>query len=234
MARVNYAKRKIFAAVCGALLLAVLCLISKDLFPAKAIADKDNPKIIAGKTESDGYRAATYNNGYYLATGTGGRLDKILPDKHVEALKVPTSESLTDIWTDGVSTLVCGKNATLLFSADNCNFTKCKVDIRSDIFGVTCFSGTYFACAGMGIVLKSENGTEWQKQKLPTDRDIVSIAANSQYIMAITAESDIFISTDGQSWKHENFNKTYEGYYEAYRFTEVRSLGNTFCYYIFG
>ena len=221
MSRVHLTDKKILAAVCGVLLLAALWPVLKSLSPAMAIAEE-------ASTERTGYLATEYTNGYYLAAGTGGRLNKILPDKHVETLAVPTSESLTDIWTDGVSVLVCGKNGTLLLGDEACNFTKCNVGISSDIFGVTCFNGTYYACAKKGTLLISENGTTWQKQKLPTDRDIVSIAANSSFIMAVTAKSDIFISNDGQSWKHDDFNKTYEGYYEARSFSKVHSLGNTF------
>ena len=141
MSRVHLTDKKILAAVCGVLLLAALWPVLKSLSPAMAIAEEDSPKIIAASTERTGYLATEYTNGYYLAAGTGGRLNKILPDKHVETLAVPTSESLTDIWTDGVSVLVCGKNGTLLLGDEACNFTKCNVGISSDIFGVTCFNG---------------------------------------------------------------------------------------------
>ena len=47
--------------------------------------------------------------------------------------------------------------------------------------------------------------------------------------MAITSESDVFTSNDGKIWKHSNFNTTYAGYYEPCKFTNISSLGDTFC-----
>jgi rhodanese-related sulfurtransferase len=46
--------------------------------------------------------------------------------------------------------------------------------------------------------------------------------------MAITAETDIFVSKDGIVWSSENFNTTYEWYYDKYTFTNLDNIGVSF------
>jgi len=233
MTRFNFMSGKAKALVCGCLIFFTIGLPLKSIFPTFSASAGSDQAAFANETVLPGYRSAAYANGCFLVVGTNGRLDKISPDKKVEKLSSPASETnLTDIWSDGEITLVTGENATILYSSDYQQFYKCEIGINSDIFGLTYFNGIYLACAENGVVLTSGEGKQWSAEQLPTEHDIVSIAANHQYIMAVTRESDILISTDGQNWQHENFNTTYKGYYDPYLFSSIIGIGETF--FIFG
>lgn len=165
----------------------------------------------------------------FLACGTGGRLDKINSDKSVENIPVGIDKDLLQvaIWSD--ITLVCGRQGTLLYSQDSKTFSQCKLPTKADILGIARFRSMFFACTVDGTILESDDAITWRKTSgLTNSKPILSIAANDDYIMAITADTDIYLSKDGVEWIAQNFNDIYDGYYEKYIFTKIVNMGSFF------
>ena len=176
----------------------------------------------------EGYLAAEYDNRSFLAAGTDGRLDRISVDGVRENIPIPVSDTLTDIWSNGDMTLVSGVNGTILYSADGKTFEKAKTGTKNVIFSVTSFSGKYYASSEAGVILSSDDGVTWKKIQTSIKNSIVSIEAGSDRMMAITRNTDFLMSEDGINWVARNFNEEYDGYYDPYLFTCLRSMGSTF------
>ncbi len=132
---------------------------------------------------------------------------------------------------DGI-TLVCGENGTLLYSRDGQAFEQIKLKGSGTVSGVAAFGGRFFAGAGNGQIFVSEDGKAWEAHQTGTDNDILAIAATDQCLMAITAETDLLTSFDGERFEHINFNLEYEDYYDPRTFGGLCSLGNTL--FVFG
>lgn len=213
--------------VCSTLLLAAIVLVPIRLLSLSSLAA--NGQQTVSKSSVQGYRAAAYFNGYFFAAGDGGRLDRISTDNQVETLPTPTTENLTAVLVSEDAALACGEKGTLLYSEDGIKFGKCRTGTHYDLYGLTFFNGSYFASGARGTLLESENGKTWKTKELDTKNNVIAIASNANMMMAITSESDVFTSNDGKIWKHSNFNTTYAGYYEPCKFTNISSLGDTFC-----
>lgn len=175
-----------------------------------------------------GYISAVYDGEAFLATGTGGRLDRISVDKNVKNIPVPTDNSLLKIFILNGRTMISGTGGVILYSDDSVNFKLGNTGITSTIYEITFFSGNYFACADNGVILSSKDGMTWKQIQSGTANNIVSIASNGLMVMAITNESEIISTSDGVTWKINNFNKEYEGYYDPYIFTSIKSIGEAF------
>jgi len=206
---------------------AALCALLLALVPRPAAARSGKTTAAAASAASGayaGYTAAAYTDGGFLAAGTGGRVDRVADGKTV-SLKSGVSADLAGIWTDGSGALLCGAGGTVLEYAGGGLRT-----LRSgggDLTGITKFGGLTIASAKNGKLLVSQDGEAWETVKLPTERDIVSVAADGQYAMALTAETDVFLSADGRTWTHDNYNDTYRGLCEACVFTKALAFGDS-------
>jgi rhodanese-related sulfurtransferase len=179
--------------------------------------------------ETQGYLSIDYDGTGFIAAGTGGRLDKISADKQVTPIAVTTKNDLLKVFHANGTTLVGGAGGIILYSTDSTNFSAIETGISSAIYDIAYFNGKYYASSDDGVILSAGiDGTASIAQQLETENDIISIAANSQMLMAITAESEILTSSDGFIWKVENFNDVYEGYYVPYTFTAIQSMGEAF------
>jgi rhodanese-related sulfurtransferase len=164
----------------------------------------------------------------FLVCGTGGKLDRIYSDKSVNTLSSGVETDLTSLLVDSDITIVGGEGGTLIYSRDGETFVCGVSDVKSDILGLTAFRGKYYACTSGGDVLSSSDGVKWKVRRGLAANPLISIAANDDYMMAITAETDIFITYDGEEWTSSNFNVQYDGFYDEYIFTNMRNLGPTF------
>ena len=180
------------------------------------------------KQTTQGYLAVEYERDSFLAVGTNGRLDRISLDKQIQRIAILTTENLLNIFVDEEITLICGTGGTILYSFDGKSFLTAKTETTEMIYDIAIFKDQYLACSAQGVILISDDGMTWKKQQLATTNNIISIEATDNLIMAVTAESDIITSADGLNWHIDNFNKTYDGYNEAYRFTGIKSMGDTF------
>jgi len=191
----------------------------------KPAADDPADVGIQGYTYA-AYEGARESGDSFLVCGTKGRLDRIYEDGTVENIPLPAAggKDLTHVLIGPRATLVGGLSGVLLCSGDGKEFIKCDGAKDYDIAGLAYFNGKYFACAANGLILVSEDGFSWSAGADLAQRargPLLALAATGQYIMAITAETDIFISEDGVNWDLENFNQTYESYYQRYVFTSL-------------
>ena len=169
----------------------------------------------------------------FLACGTNGRLDRIYADKTVENIPIDVDgKELTQIYTDSNITLVSGLSGVLLYSRDNREFSPCSGINDASITGLTNFKGAYYACTLDGSILKSSDGISWKLNANLIEKSLIAIASNENNLMAITSDTDIFVTEDAENWTSENFNKTYEGLYEKYTFTNLVTVDYPF--YILG
>ncbi len=177
---------------------------------------------------SDGYLAAGYDNSAFIAVGTNGRADIISLNGEQKLLPLPTTEDLFDVCSDGIVTLICGSNGTMLHSSNRTPFEQSNINTDLDLFSIASSNGLYVVGSEKGKIFTSQDGIDWIPTQLSTENDIISVAANEQYFMAITKETDIFIRFRRQNWTHSNFNKTYEGFYKPQTFSMIVNMGPTF------
>jgi len=178
----------------------------------------------------------------FLACGSGGKLDRIYEDKTVENIPLPGVDNyLTQILVGEGITLVGGASGILLYSTDGKEFTPCKGTQKSDIVGLASFKGQYYAGTRNGTVLVSDDGISWKKCASLSDAsssgeasstfslsgvpDIISFTATADYIAGITADTDIFMSSDGTNWSVMNYGETIGG---GTVFTKIVNLSPSF------
>ena len=190
--------------------------------------DKNTTEPSVNLFSKQGYLSVAYDGEAFLAVGTNGRLDKIYADKSLKNIPVPTKNDLLKVFSESGITLISGTGGVILYSADGENFNAIETGVSSTIYDITFFKGKYYACMDNGRILSSGDGVNCEQQRLETDNDIISIASNGKILMAVTSESDIVTSEDGMNWSIDNFNKTYEGYYDPYVFTGIRNIGDSF------
>ena len=168
----------------------------------------------------------------FLVCGTGGRIDIISADGSMEHVSTATDADLIGILVQEHITLIVGSGGTILYSMDGKNFVQASKATDADILGVTSFNDAFYACTVNGSILSSNDGISWSVMDKLTGSAIVAIDASSEYMMGISADTDIYIlDTDG-IWSVENFNRYYDGYYEKYVFSSIKNIGQAL--YILG
>lgn len=171
--------------------------------------------------------AAPCGNDGFLACGTGGRIDFITNDGTVQSCESGTTENLNSIFVEDQNVVVAGDNGTLLISYDGAaTFQSVDLKTDADLFCAVVYRGTLFAASEGGIIYR-ENPGGWEAVQMETTNDIISLAPTDYCLCAITAETNILLSTDGLNWKHEDFNKVYDGLYPRYVFTKAIPAGST-------
>jgi len=195
----------------------------KDVETIPAPENNKKNSYLSASVENDSPNGSTF-----LTCGTNGRLDRIFADGTIENIPINTKADLTQVLIDPNVTLISGRSGTLLYSRDGKVFQNCTGVIKADILGLAVFRGKYYACTSNGSILESGDGVSWKQNAKLGSKAIISIRANDDYIIAITAETDIYISENGTDWDSENFNATYENYYEKYVFTKLECLGISF------
>lgn len=166
----------------------------------------------------------------FLACGTGGRLDRIFADGTLESVPLPVGDkSLTCILKgDNGTTLVGGLYGTLVYSQDGKEFQLSDGVEGEHISGITQFKGEYYACTFGGNILSSKDGVSWATVKRMIDKPLIGIAADDNYIMAVTKETDVFVSTDGKDWDLQNYNEVYGVLAERLSFSGLLSIDGSF------
>ena len=164
----------------------------------------------------------------FLVCGTQGRLDRIFADGTLENIPLPVGEkNLTSILKgDGI--ILVGGESALVYSQDGKEFVAAKGAGKEYILGMTQFKGSYYACTYGGNILSSEDGMSWAVAEKLTDKPLIGIAAEDEYIMAITNDTDIFKSTEGTDWALQNYNELYKGVAEPLSFIDLLNPENSF------
>ncbi len=175
-----------------------------------------------------GYTAAAQLGDGFIACGTGGRIDSISLDGDVTTLESGTTEKLTDVFTEGDNVLVSGTNGTLLLSNDaGKTFRKVNTGAKCNLNAAAAYEDCLYTAGEDGIIYR-QGAAGWKKISMETDHAIISMAATNYCIVAITAETDVYYSEDGEQWEYMNFNEDYEGLYPSYVFTKAVGAGETF------
>ena len=172
------------------------------------------------------YEGESEKGDSFLACGTDGRLDRIYADGTLESIALPGIDShLTQILMGIDRALISGYDGTLIYTVDGQEFTLANKFTDSDIVGLAFFRDEYYACARDGDVFTSSDGGSWRKAATLPGSDIIAISATPEYIAAVSADTGIHMSEDGAVWDFENFNDTYDGFYEKYIFTKITTVG---------
>lgn len=191
--------------------------------------EPDVPEVSEPEEDGkEGYLSAAICGSDFIACGTGGRIDAISTDGQITSLDSGTTETLTNVFTEGSHVLVSGTNGTLLQSDDaGSSFRKLDVGTTGSLNAAVVYQGTMLA-AGEGGIIYRQNPGGWEPVQMERENEIISLIATDYCVAAITAETDVYISTDSLNWTSMNFNEVYDGLYPRYVFTRAVGAGGTF------
>ncbi len=205
--------------------------------PGKDVPAPDEPEQpvveepVVGEPVDDGpagYTCATTLNDGFIACGSGGRVDTITNDGEVTTLVSGTAERLNSVFTEDDNILISGNNGTLLMSNDaGASFRKVNCGAGGNLNGAVVYEDVMYA-AGEGGVIYRQGSAGWNKLQMETDHEIISLIVTNYCIAAVTAETDVYYSEDGEDWEYMNFNEDYDGLYPRYVFTKAVGAGETF------
>lgn len=174
-----------------------------------------------------GYVSAVPLGTGFVACGTGGRLDYIDIEGNVTQLETGTTENLNDVFVEDENIAACGDNGTLIISNDEGKtFRVVDVGTKDRLCAVAAFAGHIFAAGEKGVIYRDEV-EKWEAIEMESDNELIDLVATEYCVAAITAETNVYLSTDGAEWTHQDFNKYYEGLYPSYVFTSAVPAGET-------
>jgi len=176
----------------------------------------------------EGYRDVCFDGTSYIAVGTGGRIDRIMPDKTVVSISSPIGSSLNGIISVNGINVAVGEDGVILVSTDGSKFNAVKSGVDATLYDIALFRGAFWISGSGGILLRSSDGEHWNLIQTETENDIISISANNRMCMAVTREGQILMSSNGRDWNILDYNEVYKGYDEPYWFHSIRALGDTF------
>ena len=190
--------------------------------------EADPDYVAPGPEQRAGYLAAAPFGEGFIACGTGGRVDYISTSGEVIRLNSGTEETLRSVYTDYPNILAGGDHGTVLISTDaGESFLSMNVGASVDVYGAVEYRGMLF-CAGSGGSIYRMDSNGWKKVRLSAANDVVSLIVTNNYLVAVTAETDVFYSENGSKWEETNFNEEYHGLYPEYVFTRAVGAGDTF------
>ncbi|MBR4132116.1 MAG: rhodanese-like domain-containing protein [Oscillospiraceae bacterium] len=198
--------------------------------PAPVEEVQEAPEVQAPVTEDGytGYRDAEAVGEGFVAVGTGGRIDLIDINGEVKSVESGTREDLRCVYAETPNVVVSGTNGTLLVSYDGAaSFSALDVGTKNDLNGATAFEDVLYAAGEDGVIYRNAAGG-WEAMQMETTHDFIGIVSTNYCLAAITEETDICISTDGEEWEYMNFNEEYDGLYPRYVFTRAVGAGETF------
>lgn len=176
---------------------------------------------------AEGYLSAIPMGSDFLACGTGGRIDVITTNGEVTGLDSGTTETLTCVFAAGNRLLVSGSGGTLLVSENGgSSFEKLDLGTTHDLNAVVEYEDTVLA-AGEGGIIYRQNPGGWEPVQMDSGNEIIGMVATNYCVAAITAQTDVYISTDSMNWTQFNFNEFYDGLYPRYVFTKAVGAGGT-------
>jgi len=234
-------RKKILARVVGCVCALAMLMQFTGCQPDTGEASVPEQYAVKGYSFAE-YEGESPKGDSFLACGSDGRLDRIYADKSVENILLPDVDNyLTQILVRDGITIVGGQSGTLLYSTDGKEFTACKGATKSDIVGLASFQGKYYAGTRNGVVLVSDDGVSWKKcaslseasassgaaenWSLSSTPEIISFTATADYIAGITADTDIFMSSDGTNWNAMNYGETIG---DGMTFTKIVNLSPSF------
>ncbi len=168
-----------------------------------------------------GYRDVTFVEDYFIAVGTGGRIDRINKTGEIYPLNNDLKEDLNSVTTNGQVIIAAGVNGTIVVSTDKLTFRKIEIGTDMEIFSITSFNGVIIAAAEDGTVLTTSDTERWCSTKLPVKGEIVSLSAGASVCAGITTKGEIVSTSDAVNWGVFDYNQKYAGYGKPCIFTDV-------------
>ncbi len=200
--------------------------------PSSSQAEKAGKSLLSPSKQAsvvpEGYQAVCDAGTTYLAVGTGGRIDRIKPDKTVTRLPAATTACLNDVISNNGMDITVGDEGVILFAKDGGEFKPAESGTKKSLYGVTVFQGTFWAAGADGALLCSSDGEHWVLMDSGIKNNILSISANDKMCMAVTREGQILMSADGTTWNITDYNTLYKGYSELCWFRSIRACGDAF------
>ena len=221
----------VFSLLVLALLLSCGCSKKEEEKPAEPAPVEEPQQETVEPVAEDGYtgyRDADAVGDGFVAVGTGGRIDFISIEGEVVSRESGTKEDLRCVYAETPNVVVSGAKGTLLVSNDAAEtFSALDVGTKADLNAAVAYKDTLYAAGEGGVIYREGNGG-WEAMQMETGNEFISLVSTNYCIAAITKETDICISTDGQNWEYQNFNEEYDGLYPRYVFTRAVGAGGTF------
>lgn len=228
----NFVGWKVFALCCAMMLLACGCSKTEPTpeteAPTEVVTETYEVGPQAGADGPVGYLDCIRCQDGFLACGTGGRLDFIDIEGNVTPCDVSVDKTLRTIYCEGGYVAVCGDGGTLLESTDaGLTFHDIAPNTDENLTGVTLFQGKLYVSSEKGGIYVKD-GANWERVQMETDHDLIGVVSTMYGLAAVSTETDVCISQDGEEWLYENFNEVYEGMYPVYVFNRLVPAGETF------
>lgn len=175
-----------------------------------------------------GYFAAAILKEGFIACGSGGRVDQISIDGEVTPLESGTAVRLNSVFTEGDTVLISGDAGTLLYSDDaGASFRREDAGAAGALNGAVLYQNEIYTAGEGGVVFRQSAGG-WKKLQMETEHEIISLTVTDHRIVAVTAETDVYCSENGEDWESMNFNESHAGRDPAYVFTGAAGAGEVF------
>jgi hypothetical protein len=175
---------------------------------------------------SEGYRSVIRYKDGFIASGTGGRIDRISVSGKLLKSEVFPGESFNCMLSDDQMIIAAGDNGTILIAPEGEIFRKIESCTDKNINSLTLFNKKIIAGCDQGEIISGDAGGFREKTHLEVKGNIVSVSAGKNDCFGVTDEGEIIHSSDGISWDIFDFNEFYAGFYEPCHFTRVLVTDN--------
>ena len=214
-----------------ALSLLVLCGCNEnelvDVQPASEEPAPEEPEVPAYDGPQGYIDCAPCGDGF-VAVGTCGRVDLIALDGTVTNCETGTTAKLNSVFVEGSNIAVAGDGGTLLISNDGgATFRQEGPKKAGNLNGAVVYQGNLYT-AGQGGIIYRKNGSSWDEIPTEAGTDLIGLDIMQDRIIAVSANTDVYLSEDGEDWDYMNFNEVYKGLYPEYTFTRLVGAGGTF------
>ena len=173
------------------------------------------------RTNSEGYRAVIrYGNGF-IATGSGGRVDRISASGKILKSEIFPDENFNCILSNDQMVIAAGNNGILLISSEGEIFRKVDSNTHENINSLSLFKGIIIAGTDHGEIISGDGIGSFKITRLALKGNIKSVSARQSDCFGITDEGEIIHSSDGSKWDIFDFNKVYSGYYKPCFFSKI-------------
>lgn len=192
-----------------------------------SVNQRNGKNANSGELLEMGYRGITTCESYFIAVGTGGRVDMISISGEVTNLTSGSNENLNDVICMDGKIIVVGDEGTILISEDKKHFIEVDSGTEENINNLTILNDFVIAAVDNGFVLVSDvEVNEWKEIPLPVNGDIISVSSDKTRCYGVTNEGEIVSSTDTKTWNVFNYNLQYEGFNKPCSFNSIYVSGN--------
>lgn len=175
-----------------------------------------------------GYRAVCFTGEDFLAVGTGGRIDRIAPDRTMASLPCPVGATLNGVAWAGGRCVAVGAEGTVLLSSGEEGFRQVDAGVDRDLLAVTDFKDAFVAVGRGGTVITSPDGETWTPFPAKTEEDFLSVDSNGQTCLAVTRQGQVLILEDPTRGRILDYNREYKDLATTFNMRAVSSCGRSY------